>query len=180
MISEKLTVLRPLDVVILLKKLTPEGSKMNGKQLAATIGISAAEVSLAMERNRSAQLVDNSKKLVNTMALRDFLIYGIRYCFPAQPGRIVRGFPTASSAFPMNSTIAAGEETFVWADSGGERRGQSIVPLYGNAVFGAKNDADFYALLAIVDSLRIGKSRERQAAIDELDKYLKSYVESNQ
>ena len=180
MANEKLIVLRPMDVVILLKKLTPDGSKMNGKQLAASIGISAAEVCLAMERNRVAQLVDDSKTRINVLALKDFLVYGIRYCFPVQPGRIVRGLPTSSSAFPMNSVIATGDETFVWADSRGEHRGQSVVPLYGNAVVGAKNDADFYALLTIVDSLRIGKSRERQAAIEELDKYLKAYVESNQ
>ena len=40
----------------------------------------------------------------------------------------------------------------------------------------AARDNDFHYLLAIVDSLRIGQSRERQAAIDELNKYLDKYA----
>ena len=180
MANEKQIVLRPLDIIVLLKKLTSDGSKMNGKQLASSIGISPAEVCLAMERNRIAQLVDGSKTKINTLALKDFLAFGIRYCFPVQPGRMVRGTLTASSAYPMTSVIATSEEKFVWPDSRGEQRGQAVVPLYKNAAWGAKNDTDFYALLAIVDSLRIGKSRERQVALEELDKYLKAYVEFNQ
>lgn len=178
--AEKQMVMRPLDVVILLKKITPSGLNMNGKQLAESLGISAAEVSIAMERNRVAQLVDANKNRVNILALRDFLVYGIRYCFPVQPGSMVRGIPTAASAYPVSHSIATGVDKFVWKLSNGSDRGQSIVPLYNNAPFAAQKDLDLYALLAIVDSLRIGKSRERQSAIEELDKYLNSYASLKQ
>jgi hypothetical protein len=168
--------LRPLDVVILLKRITPAGSRMNGKQLAASLVVSEAVVSIAMDRCRMAGLVDAEKKRVNVLALRDFLVYGIRYCFPAQPGGLSRGVPTASSAQPLNRTLSSNSEGFVWKDPKGSERGQTIVPLYENVSAAIKNDADFYALLAIVDSLRIGKTREREAAADELEKYINRYA----
>lgn len=174
--SEKQSVMRPLDVVILLKKITPEGRTMNGKQLAESLGISASEVSVAMERNRIAQLVDSTKTKVNTLALKDFLVSGIKYVFPVQPGNLVRGVPTASSAYPMREAVSSNGEVFVWKDPSGTVRGQSIIPLYINAPYAAMRDESFYALLAIVDSLRIGRARERQLAITELDKYLNNYA----
>lgn len=179
-VQTKPSVMRPFDIALLLKKITPEGMKMNGKELAASLSISAAEISTSMERSRIAQLVDNTKQRVNILALRDFLVYGIRYCFPAQPGGLSRGIPTASSAAIIKSIIVSGGESFVWKHPEGTERGQAIVPLYPNAPEAAVRDADFHSLLAIVDSLRIGQSRERQAAIDELNKYFDRYAGEKQ
>ena len=178
--QDKQSVMRPFDIALLLKKITPEGMKMNGKELAASLSVSAAEVSMSMERNRIAQLVDNTKTRVNTLALRDFLVYGIRYCFPVQPSGLSRGIPTASSAGIIKSSISSGGDSFVWKYPEGTSRGQAIVPLYPNAPEAAARDADFHSLLAIVDSLRIGKSRECQAAIDELSKYIDRYAGEKQ
>lgn len=174
--NEKQIVIRPIDVVILLKKITPQGMVMNGKQLANSLCISPAEVSVALERSRIAQLVDESKSRVNILALRDFLIYGIKYCFPAKPGSIVRGVPTASSAEIIKQTIATNGEQYVWKDSLGMERGQSIIPLYPKASEAARKDTGLYELLVIVDSLRIGKARERNVAIEKLDKLLNRYA----
>lgn len=176
----KQVVMRPLDVVILLKKLTVAGAPMNGKQLAESLSISPAEVSVALERNRISGLVDEGKTRVNVLALKDFLVYGIRYSFPVQPSGLVRGVPTASSASPINQIVSSNGEKYVWPDSRGTERGQAVTPLYNNATIAIKKDVDFYALLAIVDSLRIGKSRERAAAVEELDKYLVQYAKPKQ
>ena len=179
-IKERQAVMRPLDIVILLKKISPAGYSMNGKQLAESLGISAAEVSIALERNRIAGLVDSEKTRVNVLALMDFLVYGIRYRFPVQPGSLVRGIPTASSANPIKSRITSNGEDYVWRNPNGTARGQAITPLYDNVHIAVKNDGDFYAMLAIVDSLRLGKTRERQAAIEELKKYISQYVSFKQ
>ena len=178
--QEKQHIMRPQDVMILLKKLTPEGRNMNGKVLSDSLGISAAEISMAMERNRVAQLVDADKKRVNVLALKEFLVYGIKYCFPAPLGRIVRGMPTASSASPINQAIASNGNIFVWKDSSGTVRGQSITPLFPTAVKASKKDPDLYALLSIVDALRIGNARERQVAVDCLNQYFNNYVRAEQ
>ena len=174
--NEKQIVMRPIDVVILLKKITHQGASMNGKQLADSLCISPSEVSVAMDRNRIAQLVDEGKSRVNILALRDFLIYGIRYCFPVKPGSAVRGIPTASSADVIKHAIVGNGEQFVWKNSSGTLRGQSIIPLYPNAPEATKKDAELHSLLAIVDSLRIGKARERSVAIEKLDYYFNRYA----
>lgn len=176
----KQLIMRPQDIVILLKKITLDGRNMNGKELSESLGLSAAEISMAMERNRQAQLVDSTKKHVNVLALKEFLLYGIKYCFPAQLGRTVRGMPTASSADPIKQVVASNGNVFVWKDPSGSVRGQSITPLFPSAVEAAKKDPDLYALLAIVDAIRIGKVRGRQAAIEFLDQYLQSYVQPEQ
>ena len=135
---------------------------------------------MAMERNRVARLVDADKKHVNVLALKEFLVYGIKYCFPAPLGRVVRGMPTASSASPVSQAIASNGNIVVWKDSSGSVRGQSITPLFLSAVEASKKDPDLYALLAIVDALRIGNARERQVAIDCLYQYFDNYVRAEQ
>ena len=177
--NERQVVMRPLDVVILLKKITPSGRTMNGKQLADALGISPAEVSISLVRSRFSRLLDAGKNRVNALSLKEFLLHGMRYVFPASPGALVRGIPTASSAYPISKTIASTGEHYVWADPEGTLRGQSIVPLYPKAAEAAKKDPDFYSLLTIIDSLRIGQARERKAAESELEKYLESYARSN-
>lgn len=150
---------------------------MLGKQLAASLGISQSEVSESLERSRFAGLLDDNKMRVNTLALREFLLYGVKYCFPIQPGNLVRGVLTFVSASPVKEQLSAGSEVFVWPDPEGEARGQSVIPLYPTVPAAVKSDNDFYKLMVIVDTLRIGRTREVAIATEELDKYLKRYGE---
>lgn len=83
--------MRPQDVVILLKKITAQGCTQTNKELALSVGASQSEVSTPIERCRVSKLVSNDKSRVNVLALRDFLIFGLQYVFPAQPGYVVRG-----------------------------------------------------------------------------------------
>ena len=53
----------------------------------------------------------------------------LRYVFPAEPGPVYRGMPTAHSAPPLNALIRS-TETYVWPSAEGTARGESIVPLY--------------------------------------------------
>ena len=168
--------MRPQDIVILIKKLTPIGLKMNGKQLAESLHISASEVSEALDRNRLAGLIDISKNAVNTLALREFLIYGLRYCFPIVPGGLVRGIPTGISASPYSDTFVSGEASFVWPFAEGQSRGQAIDPLFPSVPRAVNQDVDFYKLMATIDVLRMGRVRERELAIKELDYYIDQYV----
>ena len=168
--------MRPQDIVILLKKISPAGYDMKGKDLAQSLNISPSEISESLERSMFSGLIDSDKKRVNTLALREFLLFGIRYCFPIQVGNIVRGMPTYISASPISDSISSGNDAFVWKDKNGTMRGQSIDPLYYSVPEAATRDKDLYKLLVIVDTLRIGRTREREIAINELDKYLKEYV----
>ena len=150
---------------------------MLNKDIAQSLGISPAEISDAMERCRIAQLVDNDKVRVNTLALQDFLVYGIRYVFAAVTGRVMRGVPTAVSASPIKDQIAQGKDVFVWPYKKGTVRGQAIAPLYATVPEAVANDEELYKLLVIVDTLRMGRAREREIAISELDKSFALYGE---
>ena len=169
--------MRPQDIVVLLKKITSAGRGMLNKDIAQSLGISPAEISDAMERCRIAQLVDNDKVHVNTLALKDFLVYGIRYVFPAVTGRVMRGVPTAVSASPIKEQIAQVKDVYVWPYKKGTMRGQAITPLYPTVPEAVANDEELYKLLVIVDTLRMGRAREREIAISELDKSFALYGE---
>lgn len=175
-IMRRNTGMRPQDIVILLKKISPAGYDMKGKDLAQSLNISPSEISESLERSMVSGLIDTDKKRVNTLALREFLLCGVRYCFPVQVGNMVRGMPTYISAPPISDAISSGNDAFVWKDKNGIMRGQSIDPLYYSVPEAATRDKDLYRLLVIVDTLRIGRTREREIAINELDRYLKEYV----
>ena len=167
--------MRPQDIVVLLKKITMPDSKLFVADIANALQISETEVSFAMERNAIAGLVSADKKRVNKLALRDFLIYGLKYVFPPQPGSSTRGVATAHSAPPVNRRIAESGENYVWKYYKGTRRGNSIIPLYDNIPKIIENQPELYEFLTIIDTLRIGKTREIEIAIEELDKRLNSY-----
>jgi len=167
--------MRPQDVVILLKKVTDKGRQLLNGQIAKELGISASEVSEALERCRMARLVDNTKQRVNILALGEFLIHGIKYVFPVQPQSIVRGIATAISASPMKEKIVSGTEQYVWPDANGNMRGEGITPLYKTVPAAVAIDEMLYRLLALVDTLRIGRAREVEIAKVELTNILSTY-----
>ena len=86
--------MRPQDVVILLKMTLLKDTNWTFAEIAKSLQISETEVSFAMERNKLAGLVSPDKSKVNKLALREFLVYGIKYVFPPQVGHTARGIAT--------------------------------------------------------------------------------------
>jgi hypothetical protein len=167
--------MRPQDIVILLKMMTLQNKLWTFSEIANALQISEGEVSIAMERNRVAGLVNPSKNQVNKLALRDFLVYGLKYVFPPQVGHSVRGIATAHSAPPISQLVAGDDEIYVWSYYKGTRKGNSIVPLYDKIPKIVGNEPELYEYLSIIDTLRIGKTREVEIAIKELDKRLNEH-----
>lgn len=85
---------------------------------------------------------------------------------------MVKGIPTAHSAYPINEHIVTGGDIYVWNYAKGNKRGQSIEPLYRTLPEIAEDDQLFYELLVIIDTIRIGRVREIKVAIEELEKRL--------
>ncbi len=162
--------MRPQDIVILLKIISIKNDDWYYADLAHSLKISASEVSEALNRCKIARLIDSKKRKVHTHSLHEFLSYGLKYVFPAEPGAIVRGIPTAHSAPPINNHISSGKETYVWPYAKGTKRGQAIEPLYRTIPEIAHEDNLFYELLVIVDTIRIGRVREIKFATEELEK----------
>ena len=101
----------------------------------------------------------------------EFLEHGLRYVFPAAPGSLTRGIPTAHS-HPFMSHLFPSDEPYVWPDPEGEVRGSAIDPLYPGVTKAIRIDQNLYKLLALVDVIRVGKVRERKVAIEELKKMI--------
>lgn len=160
--------MRPQDIVLMLKLTIMEGRSWRYVDLTHETGISPGEISEALERCRLAGLIDPDKRKVFKQALLEFLLHGIRYVFPVEPGPITRGIPTAHSAMPLRKKLMPSGEAFVWADDSGTIRGQGIRPLYPTVPKAAKADQELHDLLALVDSLRVGQARERKLAAQEL------------
>ena len=168
------------DIVVLLKKMTSEGKNMSCRQLAANLGMSVSTVSESLQRSKKAQLLDSKKKHVNALAFREFLVHGLAYVFPAEKGRLIRGVPTYVSASPIKDQLVETSDLYVWRCATGSARGQQIEPLYPSVPEAAMKDEELYRLLVIADTLRIGRSREKEIAIAELNKFFDIYVEKQQ
>jgi hypothetical protein len=140
--------------------------------IANALQVSPSEVSEALNRCRIAGLIDSKKRSVHINSFKEFLIYGLKYVFPVEPGAVVKGIPTAHSASPINKHIASGGDVYVWPYAKGTQRGQAIEPLYMTLPAIIQEDKMFYELLAIVDTIRVGRARELKIAIEELEKRL--------
>jgi hypothetical protein len=79
--------------------------------------------------------------------------------------------PTAHSG-PVLKEFFDSTKPVVWPDSQGKMRGMSLTPLYPKATELPDSAPDIYNLLTLVDALRVGQARERQAALAALDRAL--------
>jgi hypothetical protein len=168
-------VLRPLDIVVLLKLSLLEGDRPPYLQLANDLHLYPSEVYASIKRARASGLVQGPdlKDRLNRSALLEFLLHGIRYAFPAQPGAMTRGVPTRYAASPLKQHLEQGKEPPpVWPYAEGSVRGYSYAPLHKNVPKAALADPHLYELLVLVDALRDGKARERGLAVKELSRRL--------
>lgn len=165
--------MRPQDIVILIMIISIKKENWRNIDIANALNMSASEISEALNRCMIAKLIDSSKRKVNTNSLIEFIIYGLKYVFPSEPGAVVRGIATAHSAYPINDRIADSDDNYVWPHAKGNLRGQAIEPLYRTIpAIVNNNNKLFYELLVIIDAIRIGRARERNIAIEELKKRL--------
>lgn len=161
--------LKPQDIVILLKIIVLKDTSWFHHTLAEDLGMSQSEISQSLNRSRYAGLIDFTRKKVNKIALTEFILHGIAYAFPQQPGVLVRGVLTAHAAEPLNRIISANDK-YVWPYAKGLERGQAIEPLYKSVVLASLKDNNLYELLTMVDAIRVGRVREKEVAKKELEK----------
>lgn len=161
--------MRPHDIVILLKIAAMKDKPWQAKDLAYSLNISAGEVSESLNRSKLVQLLAADKKQLMRNNLLDFIEFGLRYVFPAEPGSVQRGMATAVSGPPLNRQIST-ESGFVWPWAEGQERGQAIAPLHPRVPGACLQDAALYEMLTLIDAIRLNRSREKQAALEELRK----------
>lgn len=188
--------MKPQDIVLLLKLVALErpgvvpgvagvrevppvtDDVFSMRALGDATGISKSEVSAALRRCIHAGLAridhETGRPSANTYGLSEFLLHGIKYVFPVKPGRVVRGVPTAHSAPVWNGKLlSGGNQVFVWEDAEGEAVGEQIEPLFKGVPLAARRDPLLYGLLALVDSIRLGRAREAGLAKQWMQEYLR-------
>jgi predicted transcriptional regulator len=161
--------MRPHDVVILLKIIVIDNENWMMKDIASKLHISSSEVSESLNRSVWAGLMTNDKRIVFKSALLDFIIHGLKYVYPQKPGAMVRGIKTAHSAPPLSFEIQS-EQNYVWPYADGDSKGFSIEPLHPNVPKACLEDPKLHELLALLDAVRVGNTREQNMAINELKK----------
>lgn len=162
------------DIALLLKlAIHQDEPAIQSKSLAESLSISPSEVSKALKRCADAGLVyvEGAGKRVNRTGLMEFLSHGLKYAFPPERGSMARGLPTATAAEPLKSRFLDDKEPpTVWPYAEGNVRGISLAPLYKGAPRAALRDPKFYSVLALCDAVRGGRTRERNLAVELLEK----------
>lgn len=167
--------MKPQDVIVLIKLHTWAQGRWKIVPLAQSIFLSQSETHAAIKRLEKAALFDLVTEKPNVGAMEEFIIHGLKYSFPATIGPETRGLATAHSAMPMSGLISSkDDDVVVWPYEAGTTRGQSIEPLYRTAPQAANEDPKLYEFLSLIDSLRVGRSREQSIAKDELIKRIRA------
>lgn len=164
--------LKPRDIVVLLKVKISK-NRWTYQEIAESLGVSSSEVHVSLKNCDQSNLYVSRSRRVLKSALKEFLIYGIKYSFPAKPGALVRGIPTAHSAEPLKGILMVNEDNaYVWSSGMGQTKGKEIEPLHKCVPQAVQKDPELYQLLSLVDGLRVGRAREQDCAAQELDKIM--------
>lgn len=165
--------LRPLDIVILLKIHCKGDQPWSQMSLAKELHISSRSVNEGLKRASLARLYDPLEKKVWSLALAEAVTRAVRFYIPAELGSSQTGMPTAWAARPLNQRISSDDsDRPVWPLPGGEGFGPSLIPLHDSVPLAAQRDAELYELLALIDAMRAGRARERGLAAKEFEKRL--------
>lgn len=163
----------------LAQELVPleQASLYTARGLAEELGIGKTEVNNAIKRCIEVGMAKldrhTNRPKANLKALKEFIIYGLKYVFPAKPGELVRGIPTAFAAPVLEGQLmTAGEMIYVWPDARGKNKGQSVPPLFKSVPSAVRRDPLLYEYLALVDAIRLGSPREADLAVQLLQERL--------
>ncbi|TXN79268.1 hypothetical protein [Methylobacterium sp. WL8] len=181
------------DVVVLLKLVSLQQEEETGadgirshlgaeapysvRGLESQLGTSKTEIGASFKRILSNGMAikdrTTGRPKPNRRNLYDFIVHGLKFVFPASPGAMTRGLPTAFCAPMLKSALlSAGNYIYVWPDPGGRDIGQSVSPLFKSVPEAARNDVRLYEDLALVDAIRLGNQREAGLAKERLSKRL--------
>ncbi len=171
-------ILKPQDILFLLKLIAYGKKTWSFNKIAVELSMSSSEIHAAAKRTLAARLAIKHEDKIRPQIrnLEEFLMHGLQYVFVPERGQLSRGMPTSYACSPLNAFIVGSNEPPpVWPDPQGTIRGESFSPLYKAVPAAARNDAELYELLALVDAIRGGQTREREIAKKELKNRLCSY-----
>jgi hypothetical protein len=169
MLSGRSKSLKPQDILILIKIVCLDERPFRIIDLSLELNISPGEITMGLERLRLCGLLASDKRRPNKASILEFLVHGLKYVFPAELGPVQRGVETCYSAANLSQKIIS-DTLFVWPSMEGKSKGTAVSPLYDSVAFAALKDPKLHRLMALIDTIRIGRVREHVMAIEELKK----------
>ena len=161
------------DILLLLKLMSLDGSlsypnHYTLRELGSSLGLAKSTIATSLKRCHAIGFIQNNQ--INRTNLLEFIVYALRYVFPAKLGTLTRGVATCLHTLQGSRLFSDGELIYVWPYALGKYTGLSIEPLYKTVPHAVLTDQLLYELLICVDSIRMGKARERNFAIAHLKK----------
>jgi DNA-binding transcriptional MocR family regulator len=145
------------------------------RSLADRLGVKHSKVQRSIERLERAGLYDAQRRTIIPHAADEFLLHALKYLHPIREGAPTRGVPTAWAALPLSDEIATPVELPpVWPDPHGTVRGLSVEPLDDALPCLATDWPEIAEMAALLDALRLGDARVRDAATRHLRERLSS------
>jgi hypothetical protein len=156
--------LKALDVVVGLKLMGRPN--LAQAELAKQIGSNPAQVTRAIKSLLKANLFYPMEgRLIANFYGWEKILLAIEYLFPVSVGGIVIGMPTSYGAPPISNEINPGSDPIpIWPCAKAGVKGLCVEPLYSGTPKALIEypDEDLYTLLALIDALRMGRSREKE------------------
>ena len=174
-VTEKQLSLKPQDLVVAVKLATNRNKEFVLTSLADELDMAVSSVHGSIKRCELARLVSRSAGSVRAIraSLKEFLLYGAKYAFPAILGPTGRGTPTSVGAPSLQSYFDQNKlPPPVWPDPEGKDYGTTVIPLHPTVPSASMKDAAFYELMALFDAIRLGAAREREIAANEISRLL--------
>lgn len=160
--------LKPIDLLVGLKILYNPGRGQ--LDLASKLCISSSQVNSAIKILLTSNLLvlrDNrAYPILN--AFEEFILFGLKYCYPIKVGEPTIGIPTAYAASPLAKKITLSSDHIpVWPYINGNAKGLALEPLHKNVPKALIEfpDPGLFTCLVLIDALRIGRAREKNLAI---------------
>ena len=158
--------LKPQDLLVLLKLAVRSNWEWSYAGLADTLGLGTGEAHRALRRAEAAGLYSSASRQLARQPLVQFLLYGAPRAYFATLGSIDRGIPTGLSAHVVADNTGELDaprlgEPMVWASPDGTVRATTVSPLYPSAPIAALQDHRLHVVLALLDGLRAGRAREK-------------------
>ena len=147
--------MKPEDLLILLKLASSPDANASVRELERELAISKSVASRSLRRLEANGLVkqDGAERRLDRLALRDFLVHGVRWVSPARVGDFELGLPTAHAAPSLADKLRGDDDPVVMPLAHGPMRGRAVPPIHPNAPAAAQRDAKLHRLLAIVEAL---------------------------
>lgn len=163
--------LKPQDFVVALKLAVNPASDYILTELSQLLHMPTSGVHGCIQRAEAARLVTRASGSLRAVrpAVKEFLMHGARYAYPAQLGALTRGVPTAIGAPVLAVYFEKAELVPVWPSETGTHWGPAVTPLHPAVMQAVEGDSAFYDVLALLDALRIGAARERELALSQLE-----------